>query len=67
MAIDVEFQAALRSLINQHNVDNECNIPDYALAGLVCENLSGIAAATRVMEHHGWVNPNSEKTTEKQG
>ena len=33
------FQEELRSLLNKHSMDNECNTPDFILAGMMTEQL----------------------------
>ena len=49
-----EFQKELASLINKHNIENECDMPDYMLADLLCRLIENIGEATkRTLAWHG--------------
>lgn len=37
-----KFEKDLESLINQHSIDSMVNIPDYILAGMLCNILRAI-------------------------
>ncbi len=37
-----EFQKELEQLINKHSIENECDIPDFILAEMICNIISAI-------------------------
>lgn len=49
-----EFEKELTTLINQHSIENICDIPDYLLAGMVCNYIQYVASITKeVLDWHG--------------
>lgn len=48
----VDFQKALRMLINQYSMENVSNTPDYILAGYLMDCLVAFDKATTVRDGH---------------
>ena len=49
-----EFEKELESLINKHSIENECDIPDFLLASMICNYIRYVASITKeVLDWHG--------------
>lgn len=50
---DEQFTEGMKSIgltINEHGVDNNCNVPDWILSKYICNNLSAIAIMVQDLE-----------------
>lgn len=52
----MSFEKELRVLLNTYSIDNECNIPDYILADLICENISSLSSTMKALDGHNFAN-----------
>ena len=51
----IEFHKELKELINKHNIDKDCNIPDYILAYYLISNIYTYKGVLeKVRKHEGW-------------
>ncbi len=48
-----EFEKELESLINKHNIETECDIPDFLLAGMICGYIDSLQKIKEVLDWHG--------------
>lgn len=37
-----KFEKELKDLINRHCIENECDMPDYLLAGMICRFIKAV-------------------------
>ena len=52
--IDDKFKSDLRDLINTYSVENECDMPDYILASMVCSFIESVGThIKRNLDWHG--------------
>ena len=42
-----EFKKELKQLINKHSIENECDMPDFMLAELLCNLIITIGIASK--------------------
>ena len=49
LALD-EFKRKLEALINEHSLENICNIPDYMLAEHICSHLKALAVTVNARD-----------------
>jgi len=48
------FKKDLETLINQHSIENHCDIPDFLLAELICNLILQIGDSTKkTLDWHG--------------
>ena len=64
-----EFEKELGSLINKHSIENECDIPDFLLASMICNYIRYVSSITKeVLDWHGCdsvCHPNQSKEAVK--
>ena len=48
-----EFERELEKLINIHCIENECDIPDFLLAELICDYIKSLKTIKKVLDWHG--------------
>ena len=48
------FEKELESLINKHSIENEADMPDFILAGMICRMIEGMGASNKQnLDWHG--------------
>jgi len=48
------FQNELEQLINKHSIENECDMPDYLLAQMICNFIKAIGKPIKdTLDWHG--------------
>ena len=49
-----EFQKELEKLINKHSIENECDVPDFLLAEMICDFIIDIGGSIKkTLDWHG--------------
>jgi hypothetical protein len=48
------FKEKLTVLINQHSIENKCDMPDFLLADMVCKFIEGVGLSIKKnLDWHG--------------
>jgi len=61
MATTRTFEQELESLINRHSVDNQLNIPDYAIKDYMMRMLGGLEILSQEIRRHNSVRELADK------
>lgn len=54
----INFQTELTTLLNKHSIDNDCNTPDFILAGNIC--LQIMATQAMMKDRDTWFRKSEE-------